>query len=230
MATFEIINGNCFEKLGWVVNKVKNPIIVTDPPFNIGYHYGKYDDKMEESEYFNKISSIVKLCPCVMVHYAESLYRIAMESGICPKKVVSWVYNANTAKQHRDVCFFGVEPNFNQIRQSYKNANDKRIKERIENGLDGCKLYDWWFVNQVKNVSSEKTNHPCQMPFEVMRYIVGILPNDVKWTIIDPFCGSGTTGEACKEFGYDFVGIEIDHNYVEIAKNRLNDIYTFCSI
>ena len=57
------------------------------------------------------------------------------------------------------------------------------------------------------------------MPLEVMKNIVGILPRDS--TIVDPFMGSGTTGVACVETGLDFIGIEMDSQYFEIAKNRL---------
>ena len=126
---------------------------------------------------------------------------------------------SNTAKQHRDIAFYGVKPNFNQVRQPYKNPNDKRIQQRIAEGKTGCKLYDWWNINQVKNVSKDKTAHPCQMPLEVMKNIVGILPKDS--TIVDPFMGSGTTGVACIEVGLNFIGIEMDSKYFEIAKNRL---------
>lgn len=59
------------------------------------------------------------------------------------------------------------------------------------------------------------------MPVEVMLNIIGILPKGT--TIIDPFMGSGTTGIACKILGYDFIGIELDAEYFEIAKNRIED-------
>ena len=53
-----------------------------------------------------------------------------------------------------------------------------------------------------------------------MRRIIGILPEE--YTIIDPFMGSGNTALACKEFNRDFIGIEMDADYFEIAKQRLN--------
>lgn len=115
-----------------------------------------------------------------------------------------------------------MKPDFNAVRQPYKNPNDKRIKKRIAEGKTGCKLYDWWNVNQVKNVSKEKTKHPCQMPLEVMKNIIGILPKD--YIIIDPFMGSGTTGVACLELGRDFIGIELDEKYFNIAQQRINDV------
>lgn len=199
-------------------------IIVTDPPFNIGYHYRTYKDRMKEQDYLGFLKKVLTInkTPYVVIHYPEALYKIALFNGETPSRVCSWVYNSNTAKQHRDVAFFGIEPNFKQVLQPYKNPTDKRIMKRIAEGKLGCKLYDWWNINQVKNVSKSKTKHPCQMPVEVMKNIVGILPKNS--VIIDPFMGSGTTGVACKELGYEFVGCEIDTEYFNIAKERLENI------
>ena len=213
-----LYNDNCLDFLS-KKNIPNNSIIVTDPPFNIGYHYNEYKDKMEVDSYYEMLSGLLDIAPCVFIHYPEALYELSARSGVSPTRVVSWVYNSNTAKQHRDIAFYGVKPNFNQVRQPYKNPNDKRIQQRIAEGKTGCKLYDWWNINQVKNVSKDKTAHPCQMPLEVMKNIVGILPRDS--TIVDPFMGSGTTGVACVEIGLDFIGIEMDSKYFEIAKNRL---------
>ena len=213
-----LYNDNCLDFLS-KNNIPKNSIIVTDPPFNIGYHYNEYKDKMQSDSYYEMLSSLLDIAPCVFIHYPEALYELSARSGVSPTRVVSWVYNSNTAKQHRDIAFYGIKPNFNQVRQPYKNPNDKRIQQRIAEGKTGCKLYDWWNINQVKNVSKDKTAHPCQMPLEVMKNIVGILPRDS--TIVDPFMGSGTTGVACVETGLDFIGIEMDSKYFEIAKNRL---------
>lgn len=178
---------------------------------------------MAEDEYLKFMKDVLKTrdIPYVIIHYPESLYKIAMYNQDAPTKVCSWVYNSNTAKQHRDVAFFGVKPNFKQVLQPYKNPNDKRIKARIAQGKLGCKLYDWWNINQIKNVSKEKTKHPCQMPIQVMKNIVGIIPKN--FIIIDPFMGSGTTGVACKQLGYKFIGCEIDKDYFQIAKSRIDN-------
>ena len=217
----EIYNGDCREILKTIKEKYKdnNLIIVTDPPFNIGYKYNSYKDNLKEQEYLEFMKELFIDVPSVVIHYAEDLYKIAFKINKIPTKIVSWVYNSNTAKQHRQIAFFDVKPNFNQVKQPYKNLNDKRIKERIAQGKTGAKLYDWWNINQVKNVSKDKTEHPCQMPLEVMKNIIGILPKES--IIVDPFCGSGTTGLACKELGYDFIGIEIDETYCNIIKERL---------
>ena len=194
--------------------------IVTDPPFNVGYHYATYKDNMNEADYYEMLADIFKVDPFVVVHYPEQICRLSIETGRTPEKIVSWVYNSNTAKQHRDIAFYGVRPDFRKVTQPYKNPNDKRIQKLIAKGRTGARLYDWWNVNQVKNVSSEKTDHPCQMPEEVMDNAIGILPEEID-LIIDPFMGSGTTGVSAQKLGLDFVGIELDENYFKIARERL---------
>lgn len=223
----KLYNEDCQDILPHILENIdrKKVIFVSDPPFNIGYHYNSYKDNLKEEEYYECLESIFGEDKCVIIHYPEQLYKFSFQIGKFPEKVVSWVYNSNTGKQHRDIAFFGVKPDFKKVRQPYKNPNDKRIKERIARGIGGGRLYDWWNINQVKNVSKEKTKHPCQMPLEVMKNIIGILPDDC--IIIDPFMGSGTTGlavlEMNKEQGVerDFIGIELDTEYYEIAKDRL---------
>lgn len=214
-----VMNANCLEVLPEIIDGNPNAIIVSDPPFNVGYHYGFYDDNLTDSEYWDMMRDIFGSAPSVVIHYPEALHRLSIELRTAPERVVAWVYNSNTAKQHRDVAFYGVKPDFNKVRQPYKNQNDKRIQERMNNGCDGGRLYDWWEVNQVKNVNLEKTAHPCQMPLEVMKRIIGILPDDA--LIIDPFCGSGTTGVACKILDREFIGIEIDTEYARLADERI---------
>ena len=107
------------------------------------------------------------------------------------------------------------------MRQPYKNQNDKRVI-KLQERTGGAKMYDWIEMNQVKNVSKEKTSHPCQIPLELMRKIIKLLPENA--TIIDPFCGSGTTLLACKLERYNSIGIEMNPDYVEITKQRLEEI------
>ena len=182
-------------------------------------------DKMKENESLKFLETVFASRDyngLVIIHYPEALYKIAFQMKMFPERVVSWVYNSNTAKQHRDIAFFGVKPDFKKVRQPYKNLNDKRIKQRIARGCTGGRLYDWWNINQVKNVNKDKTKHPCQMPLDVMKNIIGILPEDC--VIVDPFMGSGTTGVACKELGRDFIGVELDKDYFDIAYKRINEV------
>lgn len=223
----KLFNGDCLEVLQSKEYKDlildKQVVFVSDPPFNMGYHYKTYKDNKKESEYFEWLTEIFGSSKAVLVHYPESLFKFAIKTNRPPNKVVSWVYNSNTAKQHRDIAFFDVEPVFTQVVQPYKNPNDKRIKKLMKKGKMGGRLYDWWNVNQVKNVSKDKTKHPCQMPQEVMNNIIGILPKTDNLIVVDPFMGSGTTGIACQKYGVDFIGIELDTDYFKIAEERLTN-------
>lgn len=119
------------------IEQIKNVVVVTDPPFNIGYHYGEYDDNMNDTEYYTMLVDILNRFPSVIIHYPEALHRLSHESGQIPQKVCSWVYNSNTGKQHRDIAWYGVKPVFTNAWQPYKNPTDKRIQERIAKGARG---------------------------------------------------------------------------------------------
>ena len=63
-------------------------------------------------------------------------------------------------------------------------------------------------------------NHPTVKPVELMKYLVRLVtPENGK--VLDPFNGSGSTGMACAELGYEYVGCELDQAYVDIATKRI---------
>jgi DNA modification methylase len=68
-----------------------------------------------------------------------------------------------------------------------------------------------------------KNNHPTVKPTELMRYLVKLVtpPNGV---VLDPFMGSGSTGKAAKLEGFKFIGVELDPEYLEIAKARIEAV------
>ena len=210
----KLIHWECLKE----INKLDFDIIVSDPPFNIWYKYNTYKDKIKEEEYYDMLSKVIWEKPTVIIHYAEQLHKLSIKLWKAPDKIVSWVYNSNTWKQHRQIAFYWIKPDFKKVWQPYKNPTDKRIQKRIAEWKT-AKLYDWWNINQVKNVSKDKTEHPCQMPIEVMNNIIWILPDNI--TILDPFMWSWTTWLACKKYNKNFIGIELDEKYFNIAKNRL---------
>ena len=62
--------------------------------------------------------------------------------------------------------------------------------------------------------------HPTVKPIKLMEWLIDLTtkPGEV---ILDPFMGSGTTGLACQNLGRDFIGIELDPGYFEIARQRI---------
>lgn len=63
--------------------------------------------------------------------------------------------------------------------------------------------------------------HPHEKPVSLIKHIIDKLPKDI--TILDPFMGSGTTGVACVQTGRNFIGIEIEPKYFEIAEKRIKE-------
>ena len=87
-----------------------------------------------------------------------------------------------------------------------------RTKNRVNPG--GLENDPRWAPIQVKN------NHPTVKPVDLMRYLINLVtpPNG---TILDPFMGSGSTGKAAVRCGVNFIGIEKEQEYMEIASARI---------
>jgi DNA modification methylase len=199
--------------------EIPEGLVITDPPYNQGYSYNEYKDTMSEEDYIELLSKIPT--PCVIIHYPEETINLLPKAlKVKCEQVVCWVYNSNTGKQSRLVSWWGCKPDFRKVRQEYKNLKDKRIQARIAEGKTGAKLYDWWEINQVKNVSKEKTEHPCQIPEKLIENIILTTATEGQ-LIIDVFAGSGTTSKVAKDLGFDSISYEIDEKYCEIIKNRV---------
>ena len=71
-----------------------------------------------------------------------------------------------------------------------------------------------------KSERGENNNHPTVKPQKLMKYLCRLVtPKD--GTVLDPFMGSGSTGMAAKDEGFDFIGIEKEKEYFEIAERRI---------
>jgi len=69
-----------------------------------------------------------------------------------------------------------------------------------------------------------KNNHPTVKPVALMKYLITLItPKGGK--VLDPFNGSGSTGMACVELGYEYTGCELDPDYIEISKARIEAWY-----
>ena len=76
--------------------------------------------------------------------------------------------------------------------------------------------------NLLKDATqSVGNNHPTVKPVELMKYLVRLV-TPAGGRVLDPFNGSGSTGMACVELGYDYTGIDLDKDYVEIANKRIS--------
>jgi len=90
------------------------------------------------------------------------------------------------------------------------------------NDLNGSKwlLYSKSVWDDILPSSSEKTSHPAQFPVDIVRRLLHIFTHK-KDIVLDPFLGSGTTLIACRSLQRYGIGIELNPDYVELAKSRL---------
>jgi len=72
----------------------------------------------------------------------------------------------------------------------------------------------------ISNASQKGKQHPTQKPVALIEYLIKTYTNEGD-TVLDNCMGYGTTGVACKNLGRDFIGIELDKEYFEIAKQRI---------
>lgn len=78
------------------------------------------------------------------------------------------------------------------------------------------------YSNRKGELNNVNRIHPTQKPVALFEYLIKTYTNEGD-TVLDNVMGSGTTGVACVNTGRDFIGIELDKNYFEIAKNRINE-------
>ncbi len=111
---------------------------------------------------------------------------------------------------------------------------DKRLTESADKMFGSCFELIWIYPPKKRHIlrhkwagvfGSEREDckrvHPTQKPLEVMQWCVDV----VNGTVLDPFMGSGTTGVACANLGREFIGIEIEEKYFDIACRRIEDAY-----
>lgn len=76
-------------------------------------------------------------------------------------------------------------------------------------------------LNRVALQEGGGTEHPTQKPIRLMKWCLGLVP--CARTVCDPFMGSGTTGVACAASDRQFVGVEMEQQYFDIACRRIED-------
>ena len=220
-------------------------LIITDPPFNIGKNYGGvYKDNKKSEEYIEWCKKWLKECirllkpqgSLYLFNYPENnAYLLPfLKKHMVFKRWMTWHYPTNTGhskvnftRTQHSILFFAKTKkhkfNRDKIAVPYKNPTDKRIQELLKNGSKGRAPYDVFQFNLVKNVSKDKTPHPCQIPVPLLKIFIKASSNSGD-TILDPFAGSFSTCAAAKELDRNSIGIDINPAYVKIGEKRLAKI------
>lgn len=74
----------------------------------------------------------------------------------------------------------------------------------------------------TRKEKGENNDHPTVKPVSLMEYLIKIY-SPVNSIVLDPFCGSGSTGVAAKKQNRNFIGIDLSEHYTEIARQRIKD-------
>jgi site-specific DNA-methyltransferase (adenine-specific)/modification methylase len=90
------------------------------------------------------------------------------------------------------------------------------------------KITDEKYPTSIISIPKEHKNgmfyHPTQKAVKVLEYLIKTYTNENE-TVLDNCMGSGSTGVACVNTNRNFIGIELDEKYFEIAKNRINNAH-----
>jgi DNA modification methylase len=201
----QIIHGNCFDHLDLLA---KADAIITDPPYGISWAGHSAStltwNKIENDEGNLDLRPILNM-KCLVVSFGANCYpHMLPHRGrwLCWDKRV-------------------VESADRMLGSPFELAWTNRTK-----GFD--KMYRIMHGGVINaDGRGIKRVHPTQKPIELMRRIIEDF-TEPGATIVDPFCGSGTTGVACNMTGRNFIGIEIDERYAQISRDRVGqkDLYS----
>jgi site-specific DNA-methyltransferase (adenine-specific) len=142
-----------------------------------------------------------------------------------------WVYNSNVGHSpkkfttaHRSLLHATKSESNRfykeQVALPYKNPTDKRIVQNIARGSCGRMPYSWFYFDLVKNVSKDKTMHPCQLPTALVKMLIKATTKEND-TVQILFGGSGNELLLCKKLNRNFVSSEINKTYFNMILDRL---------
>lgn len=114
-------------------------------------------------------------------------------------------------------------PDKRTSRQMHRKADGEFVKsDKIKPKLDKVSENVWHYAVSGGNLTKDKVNHPAMFPEKLAHDHIISWSNEGD-TVLDPFMGSGTTGKMAKQLGRNFIGIELDETYYNIAKERIEN-------
>ena len=217
-------------------------MIYGDPDYNVGISYDGRKFTSSWNDYVRWYIALAKECMRVLrsdgnlffINYPKQnayLRVLCLDEIAHEVNDYAWCYNTNVGHSprrfttaHRSILHAvkSKRNRFykNQVAQPYQNPEDVRIKARIAQGHKGRMPYSWLYFNLVKNVSCQKTNHPCQIPAGLSEILFksSTQPGDTAFVL---FGGSGSEVILAKKLGLTYLTCELRKSYCEMIESRL---------
>ena len=244
----KLLKGDCLELMKTIPDKSIDAII-TDPPY--GTTACKWDSVIPFDLMWEQLNRIIKPNGVIILFGSEPFSSMLRTSNIKMYKY-DWYWLKNKPqgflnakkmplKNYETISvFYRNPPIYNpqglvKIDRVVKNTGTKNSTSLKENGdktsaNNAIKnvFYSQEFTNyptqtlEFSNYSGKGNLHPTQKPLELLEYLVKTYTNENE-TVLDFTMGSGSTGVACVNTNRNFIGIEQDDKYFEIANKRINN-------
>jgi len=206
-------------------------MVLTDPPY--GTTACKWDSIIPLEPMWEQLKRVTKKNGAIVMTASQPFTTTLIASNMKMFKYC-WVWHKRTSanvaaarfqplKTHEDIVVFGgvYRP---QMEKGKMRRKGGLAKSGEANGGLPAKYYwsDEYYPTSVLDIKTERGYHPTQKPVALMEYLIKTYTNEGE-TVLDFTMGSGTAGVACANLGRDFIGIELDEGYFEIAKKRINE-------
>ena len=208
----DLRKGDCLELLKSLQDNSVD-LVVTDPPFGVNFQSHRRKEKYEHIQNDDNLEFL----PELMAELNRVLKPDTHIYMFCAFKTID-VFKQEFEK------YFELKNIIIWNKGNFGTGNYYRFKyEMVLFGQKGNKPMKNHSFDDVLDCNGTGNEfHPTQKPIDLMIELVTVHTrvNDV---VLDPFAGSGSTGVACKLLNRDFIGMEIDEKYFNIAKQRIKN-------
>ena len=240
----ELLHGDCLDVMS-TIESGSIDAIITDPPY--GTTACKWDSVIDFELMWEQLNRIIKPNGAIVLFGSEPFSSALRMSNIKNYRY-DWVWEKSRPmgfleaknkpmKKHENIMMFsfGSSSNGCKNRIIYNPQGLTEINKKMKNSTDTENLGN----RKSRDVGSEYTQkhtnypntllkfktvrgglHPTQKPVALMEYLISTYTNENE-TVLDFTMGSGTTGVAAKNTNRNFIGIEQDESYFEIAEERI---------
>ena len=245
MSKIDLYNGDCLEVMKNIPNKSVD-MILCDLPY--GTTACKWDVIIPFEPLWEQYNRIIKDNGAIVLFGSEPFSSALRMSNIKNYKY-DWIWKKPRGTGHlnvkrqplRDVenisvfykkqCLYNPQLSKGEPYSALKGGKNSRVSQagdttygKFMNGAEYRNDNDGFrYPKQVISfgVVERGTLHPTQKPVALLEYLIKTYSNEDD-IILDNCMGSGSTGVACVNTGREFIGIELDENYYNIAKNRIS--------